>query len=252
LDFLLLLIILYFGFKHRHIIIKALALLQIIFLLFFEFFLIQDKLDTSTLHCDHLTLVMVLIVSIVGSLICFQAIPYMKNHEKHLGMKRSRQHQFFFVMMLFLGAMNGLVFSNDMLIFYFFFELTTLCSFLLIAHDGTKEAIKNAVRALWMNSLGGAAFILALVGIYRETGMLELQQIINSGNIGAGVYLLSLALLCFAAFTKSAQFSFQSWLLGAMVAPTPVSALLHSSTMVKVGVYLVLRLSPLPSAKRFC
>jgi ech hydrogenase subunit A len=244
LDFLLLLIILYFGFKHRHIVIKALALFQIIFLLYFEFFLIQDKPDTSTLYCDHLTLVMVLIVSIVGSLICFQAIPYMKNHEEHLRLKRSRQHQFFFVMMLFLSAMNGLVLSNDMLIFYFFFELTTLCSFLLIAHDGTKEAIKNAVRALWMNSLGGGAFILALVGIYRETGTLELQQIINSGNIGTGVYLLSLALLCFAAFTKSAQFPFQSWLLGAMVAPTPVSALLHSSTMVKVGVYLVLRLSP--------
>jgi ech hydrogenase subunit A len=244
LDFLLLLIILYFGFKHRHIVIKALALFQIIFLLYFEFFLIQDKPDTSTLYCDHLTLVMVLIVSIVGSLICFQAIPYMKNHEEHLRLKRSRQHQFFFVMMLFLSAMNGLVLSNDMLIFYFFFELTTLCSFLLIAHDGTKEAIKNAVRALWMNSLGGGAFMLALVGIYRETGTLELQQIINSGNIGTVVYLLSLALLCFAAFTKSAQFPFQSWLLGAMVAPTPVSALLHSSTMVKVGVYLVLRLSP--------
>ena len=244
LDFLLLLIILYFGFKHRSIVIKALALFQIILLLYFEFFLIQDNFRASTFYCDHLTLVMVLIVSIVGSLICFQAIPYMKNHEEHLRLKKSRQHQFFFVMLLFLSAMNGLVLSNDMLIFYFFFELTTLCSFLLIAHDGNKEAIKNAVRALWMNSLGGGAFIVALVGIYRETGTLELQRIIISGNIGAGVYLLSLALLCFAAFTKSAQFPFQSWLLGAMVAPTPVSALLHSSTMVKVGVYLVLRLAP--------
>jgi ech hydrogenase subunit A len=118
LDFFLLLIILYFGFRHRHIAIKALALLQIIFLLYFEFFLIQDKQDTSTLYCDHLTLVMVLIVSIVGSLICFQAIAYMKNHEEHLRLNRSRQHQFFFVMMLFLSAMNGLVLSNDMLIFY--------------------------------------------------------------------------------------------------------------------------------------
>ena len=244
LDFLLLLVVLYFGFKYRHILVKALALLQIIFLLFFEFFVIQDKQDTAILYGDHLTLVMVLIVCIVGALICFQAIAYMKNHEQHLQLKKSRQHQFFFVMMLFLSAMNGLVLSNDMLVFYFFFELTTLCSFLLIAHDGTKEAVKNAVRALWMNSLGGAAFILALMGIYRETGILELQRIIISGNTGAGVYLLCLALLCFAAFTKSAQFPFQSWLLGAMVAPTPVSALLHSSTMVNVGVYLVLRLAP--------
>ena len=244
LDFLLLLVVLYLGVKYRHILIKALALLQIIFLIYFEFFVIQDKQATSVLYGDHLTLVMVLIVSIVGALICFQAIAYMKNHEAHLQLKKSRQHQFFFVMMLFLSAMNGLVLSNDMLVFYFFFELTTLCSFLLIAHDGTKEAVKNALRALWMNSLGGAAFILALVGIYRETGILELQRIITSGNSGTGVYLLCLALLCFAAFTKSAQFPFQSWLLGAMIAPTPVSALLHSSTMVKVGVYLALRLAP--------
>ncbi len=244
LDFLLLLIVLYFGFKHRHLAIKALALLQIIFLLYIEFFLTPNKQDPATLYCDHLTLIMVLIVSLVGSLICFQAIPYMKNHEAHLRLKRSRQHQFFLVMMLFLSAMIGLVLSNDMLIFYFFFELTTLCSFILIAHDGTRQAVKNAVRALWMNSLGGAAFIVALIGIYRVTGTLGLQDIIISGHIGAGVYLLSLALICFAAFTKSAQFPFQSWLLGAMVAPTPVSALLHSSTMVNVGVYLVLRLSP--------
>jgi len=244
LDFLLLLIVMYFGFKYRHNAIKGLAFFQIIFLLYFEFFLFKDKQDTSTLYCDHLTLVMVLIVSIVGALICFQAIPYMKSHEEHLRLKKTRQDRFFFVMMLFLGAMNGLVLSNDMLIFYFFFELTTLCSFLLIAHDGTKQALKSAVRALWMNSLGGAAFIVALAGIYRETGTLELQRIIFSSNIGAGVFLLSLALLCFAAFTKSAQFPFQSWLLGAMVAPTPVSALLHSSTMVNVGVYLVLRLAP--------
>jgi ech hydrogenase subunit A len=244
LDFLLLLVVLYFGFKHHHILIKALAILQILFLLYFEFFVVSGQKATSILYCDHLTLVMVLIVSIVGSFICFQAIAYMRNHEKHLQLKKSRQHQFFFVMMLFLSAMNGLVLSNDMRVFYFFFELTTLCSFLLIAHDGTKEAIKNALCALWMNSLGGAAFILALIGIYRQTGFLELQRIIISGYSGAGVYLLCLALLCFAAFTKSAQFPFQSWLLGAMVAPTPVSALLHSSTMVKVGVYLVLRLAP--------
>jgi ech hydrogenase subunit A len=244
LDFLLLLIILYFGFKHRHIVIKALALLQIVLLLYLEFFLVQDQPETAVLYCDHLALVLVLIVSIVGALICFQAIPYMKNHEQHLQLKRSRQPRFFFVMMLFLGAMNGLILSNDMTFLYFFFELTTLCSFLLIAHDRTDVAVKNAVRALWMNSLAGAAFIVALIGLYSSTGTLELQQILTSARPASVFFLLSLALFSFAAFIKSAQFPFQSWLLGAMVAPTPVSALLHSSTMVKVGVYLVLRLAP--------
>jgi ech hydrogenase subunit A len=180
----------------------------------------------------------------VGSIICFQAIPYMANHEKHLKLAKSNQHLFFLVMLLFLGAMNGLVLSNDLLFFYFFFEVTTLCSFLLIAHDRTETAIKNAVRALWMNSLGGAAFIVALLGLYHQSGNLDLQLIILEASPGSRIFMLALALLCFAAFTKSAQFPFQSWLLGAMVAPTPVSALLHSSTMVKVGVYLVLRLAP--------
>jgi ech hydrogenase subunit A len=244
LDFLLLFIILYFGFKHHSPVIIALAAFQILLLAYLEFFLISGEAAVTTIYCDYLSLMMVLIISIVGSIICFQALPYMKNHETHLQLTTTRQHRFFFVMILFLGAMNGLVLSNDMLIFYFFFEVTTLCSFLLIGHDGTETAVKNALRALWMNSLGGAAFIVALVGIYHETGTLELQRILTSGTTAAGVYLLSLALLGFAAFTKSAQFPFQSWLLGAMVAPTPVSALLHSSTMVKVGVYLVLRLAP--------
>ncbi|MGA8180755.1 MAG: proton-conducting transporter membrane subunit, partial [Desulfobacterales bacterium] len=139
---------------------------------------------------------------------------------------------------------NGLVLSNDLLFFYFFFEITTLCSFLLIGHDRTATAVKNAVRALWMNSLGGAAFILALTVIYSQTGNLDLYLILLDANPANRIFLLSLALLCLAAFTKSAQFPFQSWLLGAMVAPTPVSALLHSSTLVKIGVYLVIRLAP--------
>jgi ech hydrogenase subunit A len=243
-DFFLLFVIFYLGFKHRSLIIKILAVFQIVLLAYFHFFLTDGTVDTRTIYCDHLSLIMVLIISFVGSIICFQSIPYMEKHETHLGLAKTGQHRFFFVMILFLGAMNGLVLTNDMSIFYFFFEVTTLCSFFLIEHDRTEIAIKNAVRALWMNSLGGAAFIVALLGIYHATGTLELQRILTFSAMGGGVYLLSLALLALAAFTKSAQFPFQSWLLGAMVAPTPVSALLHSSTMVKIGVYLVLRLAP--------
>jgi ech hydrogenase subunit A len=244
LDFSLLAVILYLGFKHRSWIIKILALLQICVLAYFEFFLVEDRVSPAPIFCDHLSLLMILIICLVGVLICFQAIAYMKNHEDHLKPATSKQPRFFGVMLLFLGAMNGLVLSNDMRLFYFFFELTTLCSFLLIAHDGTATATSSAVRALWMNSLGGAAFIIGLVLAYANTGMLELKPVLDVGKVGEGWYLFGLALLCFAAFTKSAQFPFQSWLLGAMVAPTPVSALLHSSTMVKIGVYLVLRLAP--------
>ena len=242
-DFLLPLLFLYFGFKHNSLLVKIFSILQLIFILFIDFFLLKEDSATSVFYCDNLSLLMVLIVSVVGSLIAFQAIPYMKNHEEHLHQSPSKQPGFFLVIFLFLGAMNGLVLANDLMYVYFFFEVTTLCSFLLIRHDQTERAIKNAVRALWMNSLGGIAFALALILILIQFNSTDLQRLVQLPP-AVGFYLLALALICVAAFVKSAQFPFQSWLLGAMVAPTPVSALLHSSTMVKIGVYLVLRFTP--------
>jgi len=246
-EFILMFAILYFGCKHRSLLVIVPAALQIIFVAWFEGFMIHGQKTlwpaAQALYCDNLSLIMVMIISIIGSIICFQALPYMKNHEEHLHLSITRQPRFFFVMLFFLGAMNGLVLSNDMIVIHFFFEATTLCSFLLIGHDGTEKAVRNSVRALWMNSLGGLAFIVALMMIYRNLGSIDMQQIIRTPP-GAGLSFLALALLCLASFTKSAQFPMQSWLIGAMVAPTPVSALLHSSTMVKVGVYLVLRLAP--------
>ncbi len=243
-DYFILFFILYLGFKHRSLLIQILAVFQLVLLSYLEFFMIRGKVVEPLIYCDNLSLIMVLIISVIGSIICFQAIAYMHNHEEHLHLGVTRQHIFFFVMFLFLGAMNGLVLSNDLVMVYFFFEVTTLCSFLLIGHDRNKTAVENAVRALWMNSLAGAAFIAALVCLCAQGESMNLQDLIQS-TARARFILIPLALLCFAAFAKSAQFPFQSWLLGAMVAPTPVSALLHSSTMVKIGVYLVLRLAPL-------
>lgn len=242
-DFLLMFGILYFGFKHRSLLIQVMSSVQILLVIWLEIFMIQGQPARHDIYCDHLSLIMVLIISIVGSIICFQAIPYMKNHEEHLHLEASRQPRFFLVMLAFLGIMNGLVLSNDMTVIHFFFEATALCSFLLIGHDGTDEALRNAVRALWMNVLGCLAFVVALILIYQKMGTMDLQQVMSAGP-AAGLPLTALTLLCFSAFTKSAQFPFQSWLLGAMVAPTPVSALLHSSTMVKIGVYFALRLAP--------
>jgi ech hydrogenase subunit A len=242
-DLLLLLVILYFGYRYRHTVIIILAVLQIILLTGLDMFMVQPEHAAAALYGDNLALIMVVIVSIVGSIICFQSIAYMQAHEAHLGLSKSGRHRFFAVMLLFLGAMNGVVLSNDMGFFYFFFEVTTLCSFLLIGHDNTPIAVKNALRALWMNSLGGLVFVLAMIFACARFHALDLQSL-TALPARNGIHLLVLALLCLAAFTKSAQFPFQSWLLGAMVAPTPVSALLHSSTMVKIGVYLALRLSP--------
>ncbi len=241
-DFLLMTLILYYGFRRHSLAVIVPTAIQIVLMIWFEGFMIEAPV-VQAFYGDNLSLILVLIISIVGSIICFQAIPYMKTHEAHRHLSESRQPRFFGIMLFFLGAMNGLVLSNDITVIHFFFEATTLCSFLLIGHDGGETATRNSVRALWMNSLGGLAFTAAMMMICRNLGSIDMQQIIRTPP-GAGLSFLALALLCLAAFTKSAQFPMQSWLTGAMVAPTPVSALLHSSTMVKVGVYLVLRLAP--------
>jgi ech hydrogenase subunit A len=243
-DFALLGVMFFYGWKHQHKPIMGMVGAQALMLFVIEFFMIGG-MDHSypAFISDSLASIMVLIVSIVGGIICIHAIPYMQEHEDHLHLTTTRQPRFFAVLVLFLGAMNGLVLANDMLTFYFFFEVTTFCSFLLIGHDDTEIAIKNSIKALWMNCLGGVALLLGIGMCVSTVGTLDMQQLIASGT-WAGKMIFPLALIAFAGFTKAAQFPFQSWLLGAMVAPTPTSALLHSSTMVKAGVYLILRFSP--------
>jgi ech hydrogenase subunit A len=196
-------------------------------------------------YADVLAVIMCLVISVVGGLIVVYATDYMPAHEAHFKLAepvRTRQPQFFFWFVLFLGAMNGLVLANSLPWLFFFWEVTTLCCYQLIRHDLTDEARGNALRALWMNLIGSVAMVVGIGLAYNSAGTLSIQDLISGGS--APLVLLPLALFCLTGFTKAAQVPFQSWLLGAMVAPTPVSALLHSSTMVKAGVYLVLRLAP--------
>jgi len=244
LDMALLFYVAYIGVKLRKPLIVVLTALQFVPFFMFDIFQVFGPIKEmeSVFVIDYLSLVMILLVSIIGPIITVFAIGYMKEHEHHIGLKKSKQPRFFFILFVFLGAMNALVMTNNLSWMYFFWEVTTLCSFLLISHDGNTESVKNAGRALWINLLGGVAFIFAIILIYKQVGSLSIEDILNSGF--TGLLPIGLGLLCFAGFTKSAQFPFQSWLLGAMVAPTPVSALLHSSTMVKAGVYLVVRFAP--------
>jgi ech hydrogenase subunit A len=193
--------------------------------------------------CDGLSLALVLVVSLAGSLICIYALPYMKHHEEHGHQKVSRQPGFFLILLAFLGFMNGLALVNDLRLFAAFYEGTTLCSFLLIGHDRTAEAKQSAMRALWMNAMGGVFLHAGILLIFKQHGLADIHEIVSPA-LWTGASLLPIALLALAGCVKAAQLPFQGWLLGAMVAPTPVSALLHSSTMVKVGVFVCLRLGP--------
>jgi ech hydrogenase subunit A len=245
-DFVLMVLILYLGIKNRHKLIINLTLIQIAVLIYFDFFMGPHTAVNPIFVIDNLALVMSLIINIVGSLICIYGVRYIAEHEEHHPVNKTRQPRFMFWLVIFLGAMNGIVFSNDLMWLYFFWEMTTLCSYELIGHNLDKEAIDNACRALWMNMAGGVAFALALVllALSMPGQPLALRTLLASPGGATGTILLAVALLVLAGFTKSAQMPFQNWLLGAMVAPTPVSALLHSSTMVKAGVYLIVRMAP--------
>lgn len=248
LDLLLLCVIIGIGITRRHSLILALGAVQFASIIFLEFWLSPSISSTApAFTIDSLALTLVLVVSIVGSIIAAYSIDYMAEHEEHLKLKTSRRPQFFCLVLVFLGAMNGLVLADDLGWLYFFWEITTICSFFLIGHDQTDEAQKNACTALWMNLVGGVAFAFTLVYAQLKFGTLSIAELTEISAAGGKqmAILLPVVALCFAGFTKSAQLPFQSWLCGAMVAPTPVSALLHSSTMVKAGVYLILRLAPL-------
>lgn len=241
LDFSLLGYFLYIGIKRRNHMVTILTLLQLLPAAYLEFVVGGGHVD-PIIVVDRLSILLGLIINIVGPVVCIYALSYMDEHEDHLNASVSRQPRFFFFMLLLLGAMNGLIFSNSLYWLYFFWEVTTLCCYELIRHDGTEIAEENAQRALWMSLVGGVALIAAIYAGHFTVGSTALDVLL--GAKPTPILLIGFAFMALAAFTKSAQFPFQSWLLGAMVAPTPVSALLHSSTMVNAGIYMILRISP--------
>lgn len=239
-------IILAFAFKYRNVAAAVLAVVQILLALVFEFVFAPQVEVIYGLYLDSLSLLMALIIGVVGTGICVYALGYMKDFQAHEPSgSKDRRPTFFAIMFVFLSAMYVIVFSNNMVWMFTGWEVTTVCSFLLIGYTKTDEAIRNAFRQIVMNLLGGIAFVVALLLNASQLSTLSFYEFLYIGVNRPDLVMLAVTLLAFAGITKAAQMPFHTWLLGAMVAPTPTSALLHSSTMVKAGVFLLVKLSPI-------
>ena len=244
-DVFLMCFITYLAYKYKKLIISVLTIVSTVIPSAFD--LVGPKLPNNyTMRFDWLTFIMILIIGVIGSLIGVYAVGYMHGYHIHHHKELPDRRSFFLAMIfVFFGAMFGLVFSANLLSLYFFWEITSVTSFLLIGYTRTDEAINNSFKALWMNLLGGCGMAVAISVGYLWFNTVNLFDFIDLAKASPDNmrYLLPIAMLAFAALTKSAQFPFSGWLLGAMVAPTPSSALLHSATMVKAGVYLLIRLT---------
>ena len=235
-EFVLMGLIIALSIRHRKYPVILLSAGQTLLVVWSEIFHPVEK--TTHMRVDGLAMLLCIIAAFVGGFICIYAVGYMKAYHEHHKEYRDRSGFFFSMLFLFLAAMFGLVLSENLVWMYFFWEVTSVVSFLLIGYTRTEEAVHNSFRALWMNLLGGFGFAIAIVYSAATSGTVQLTDVVMSGAA------IPVVLLAFAALTKSAQMPFSSWLLGAMVAPTPSSALLHSATMVKAGVYLLIRLAP--------
>ena len=239
-EILILVYLYYVSIKYKRWPVLALTIVQTVIAIYTELFM--GKSEIAVLNVDKLSLVMLLIINIIGTLIVVFSDGYITKYENHKGIK-SRQKLYYSVICIFLAAMNGLVLSDSLNLVYFFWEITTLASFLLISYNMDEEAMNSGFRALFLNIIGGICFSIGIILFKNMMDVTTLSGIIAHRSVN-GMYTIPVFLLCIAGFAKSAQVPFHSWLLGAMVAPTPVSALLHSSTMVKAGVYLIIKLSP--------
>ncbi len=188
---------------------------------------------------DGLSLTFALLITGIGALVFLYASKYLQGHV-HFA-------RFMLFLVMFMLSMLGLVLADNLLTLFVFWELTTITSYLLIGFDhATAKGRRSALQALLLTGTGGLALLAGFILIGSVAGTFELSEIRAQGGvlIESALYLPILILVLAGTFTKSAQFPLHFWLPNAMAAPTPVSAYLHSATMVKAGVYLMARMHP--------
>ncbi|MEZ4707725.1 MAG: hydrogen gas-evolving membrane-bound hydrogenase subunit E [Caldilineaceae bacterium] len=190
-----------------------------------------------SLRLDGLALFFGLIIAGIGAAVALYTAYYLEDDP--------RQGYFYALLYLFMASMLGLVWADNLLLLFVFWEGTSLTSYLMVGYYyEDDEAQEGARRALLVTGISGLAMLAGLVLLGQAVGSYSISQIVSTPRAELPIYPAALVLLLIGAFAKSAQFPFHFWLPGAMAAPTPASAYLHSATMVKAGIYLLARLHP--------
>ncbi|WP_252311395.1 Na+/H+ antiporter subunit A [Sinobaca sp. H24] len=191
-------------------------------------------------YVDGLSLVFGFLISGIGALVVLYSIFY-------LSKTRELLHNFYVYMLLFMGAMLGVVFSDNLIGFYLFWELTSISSFLLIAFWYQRKKSRNgAQKAMLITVSGGFSMLVGIIMLHSMAGTYSIRGIISqAGELqDHSLFVPAMIFVLIGSFAKSAQFPFHIWLPDAMEAPTPISAYLHSATMVKAGIYAIARFTP--------
>ncbi|MHC1992562.1 Na+/H+ antiporter subunit A [Bacillus safensis] len=194
-----------------------------------------------TVYVDGLSLLFALLITGIGALVVLYSIFYLSKEKEQLG-------SFYTYLLMFMTAMLGVVLSDNMVVLYLFWELTSISSFLLIGYWYKRERSRyGATKSLLITVFGGLAMLGGFILIYLITDSFSIREAVNQLQLimASPYFIPAMILILIGAFTKSAQFPFYIWLPDAMEAPTPVSSYLHSATMVKAGIYLVARFSPI-------
>ncbi|WP_234631967.1 monovalent cation/H+ antiporter subunit A [Agrobacterium vitis] len=195
-----------------------------------------------TLRMDGLAWIFTMLIAAIGFLVVLYARYYMSEEDP--------VPRFFSFLLAFMGAMLGIVLSGNVILLSVFWELTSIFSFLLISYWHNNPNARDGARmALTITGIGGFCLLIGLILLGNIVGSYDLDTILDSGNVirEHSLYVPALVFILLGALTKSAQFPFHFWLPNAMAAPTPVSAFLHSATMVKAGVFLLVRFWPVLS-----
>ncbi|WP_264184022.1 Na+/H+ antiporter subunit A [Bacillus shivajii] len=246
---------LYKGFRHIHTGWFVLVLPLVLFIYLLQFLPIGGPMETLeytipwvpslginfTIYLDGLSLLFALLITGIGTLVVLYSIYYIANK------KDEPLNNFYVYLLMFMGAMLGVVLSDNLIVIYVFWELTSLASSLLIAYWFHKEKSRyGAQKSMLITVTGGFAMLAGFCLLYIMADSFSIREIIAQADviIQSPLFVPAMLLVLLGAFTKSAQFPFHIWLPDAMEAPTPVSAYLHSATMVKAGIYLVARLTP--------